>query len=356
MEEDDDDFYGGKAEAAEPVEAEPQVKDEQMDVGDELDEEEEDEDDIEFTLEKPEGAKAEPVRPSVRPTPSHDRPPPTDAKPAKTATPAIKQEPQRQTSTAPPPASAAKGTLTYNGKPGSDFPETRTSKLDINAIPSWPHNNKLITELDIDADLAEHSKPWRLPGTDQTDFFNYGFDEYTWTQYCIKQQAMKAGIDEQKAADAQMKAMFGGGGGGPGGPPMPGMGGPGGGGGGGGMPGGMPDPQHMEQMMQQMMSQGMNPGNMDFNSFMQMAGGMPPGMGGPGGPGPQFGGQQGGFGGSGQNSVSPAPGAGQGFQPPGGPQGAGGFNMEGFSPQQIAIMQQGEQGGGGRGRGRRGRW
>ena len=221
--------------------------------------------------------------------------------------------------------------------------------------PSFPLPNstngesKPLLELDFDADLAEHSKPWRLPRTDQTDFFNYGFDEYTWTQYCIRQQTMAGTIGELKASDAQMKAMFGGGGDGG----MPGMPGMSGGGGGGGMPG-MPDPQ---QMMQQMMQSGMDPSKMDFQQFMGMMGG-PGGMGG-GQQGQQnqggFGGQQGGF-------QSPNP-QGQGFQAPNGQ--GGGVNMDGFSPQQIAIMQQeqmgggqgggGQQGGGGRGRGRRGR-
>jgi pre-mRNA 3'-end-processing factor FIP1 len=166
----------------------------------------------------------------------------------------VKQE-QRGGSTQP---TAVKGTLTHDGKPGSEFPEVRTSRVDINGIPTWPANGKPITEVDIDADLAESSKPWRLPGTDQTDFFNYGFDEYTWAQYCIRQQSMSDGIADQKAKDAELKAMFGGGAGGggagmpPGMPAMPGM-------------PGMPSP---EEMMQQMMAQGLNPA--DPNAFMQM--------------------------------------------------------------------------------------
>ena len=146
---------------------------------------------------------------------------------------------------------------------------------------------------------------------------------------------MAGTISDQKQADAQMKALFGGGAGGAagGGPPagMPGM-----------PPGmGMPDPDQMMQMV----SQGIIPP--EFAQMMQM-GGMP-GMPGPG-----------------QNSVSPGP-QGGGFQPPTGPSGGGmqgqqggfGQGMDGYSPQQMAIMQQEQhgqmQGGGGRGRGRRGR-
>ena len=126
----------------------------------------------------------------------------------------------------------------------------------MDANPIWPGNGKPILEMDIDADLAEHSKPWRITGTDQTDYFNYGFDEYTWTTYCIKQRGVRAQIEEQKVADEQskeqMKALLGMGdasGANPMG--MPPMG------------GGMPD---MDQMMQRMIASGKNP--MDFNQFM----------------------------------------------------------------------------------------
>jgi len=135
----------------------------------------------------------------------------------------------------------------------------------------------------------------------------------------MKQDDMAGRIKQSKDEDAKMKEMFGGGG-------MPGM----------------------DMNMMAMMS-GMDPsqmGNM-FPPGMGMGG---PGMGGTPQPGGGFG-QQGG--------ASPHPQGQQGFQPPTGPSGGaqGGFNMDGFSPQQIAIMEQQQQGhgGGGRGRGRRGR-
>lgn len=151
-------------------------------------------------------------------------------------------------------------------------------------------------------DLAEHDKPWRRPGADQTDFFNYGFDEFTWATYCLKQKMTRDGIKDAKNETAQFQMMFDA-------PPMPGMPGvgvpaggmvPGGVGGpaavapqappvqlapgmpgmGGGMPG-VPDmtPDMMNAMMQQMMSSGMDPSQLDFGTFMQqyqqMQGGMP---------------------------------------------------------------------------------
>jgi pre-mRNA 3'-end-processing factor FIP1 len=44
-------------------------------------------------------------------------------------------------------------------------------------------------ELDMES-LEE--KPWRKPGADLTDYFNYGFNEYTWKNYCQKQLSLRA--------------------------------------------------------------------------------------------------------------------------------------------------------------------
>nr|POE81025.1 fip1[v]-like protein [Quercus suber] len=55
------------------------------------------------------------------------------------------------------------------------------------------------TILDINIDTFE-DQPWRFPGVDITDFFNFGFNEDTWKQYCksleqIRQQAfLQTGI------------------------------------------------------------------------------------------------------------------------------------------------------------------
>ncbi|BHF57496.1 hypothetical protein SprV_0100043800 [Sparganum proliferum] len=39
--------------------------------------------------------------------------------------------------------------------------------------------------------LGEEEKPWKRPGADITDYFNYGFTEETWTQYCEKQKILR---------------------------------------------------------------------------------------------------------------------------------------------------------------------
>lgn len=62
----------------------------------------------------------------------------------------VKQEP-RSGSTVPP--QAVKGTIAVNGKEGKDFPEIRSSSIDVNGTPNWPAAGKPITGLDIDAGM-----------------------------------------------------------------------------------------------------------------------------------------------------------------------------------------------------------
>ena len=107
-------------------------------------------------------------------------------------------------------------------------------------------------------DLGEKDKPWRLPGADQTDFFNYGFDEFTWAAYCLKQKTLRDEAKEQKKQIEEMQNMFGGSGGASANPAaamMPNMGEM------------TPD---MQQAMQAMMTSGVDPSQMDFSMFMSM--------------------------------------------------------------------------------------
>ncbi|KAF1821660.1 uncharacterized protein K489DRAFT_340920, partial [Dissoconium aciculare CBS 342.82] len=182
-----------------------QANEDDDDDDDDDDDSDDSDDGFQITLEKPEGAKPNPpagAKHLLRPTgvrtasgtPDVPQPTgtPTNASERSQGNSAQPLKVESQRSAAP---SATKGVLTHGGKEGKDFPEVRTSSIDVEANPIWGGDNgKPLMEVDIDADLAEHSKPWRLPGTDQTDFFNYGFDEYTWTQYCVRQQAMAGTI------------------------------------------------------------------------------------------------------------------------------------------------------------------
>ena len=46
-------------------------------------------------------------------------------------------------------------------------------------------DGRSILEVDINA-LAD--KPWRRPGSDISDWFNYGFDELSWEAYCYRRR------------------------------------------------------------------------------------------------------------------------------------------------------------------------
>ncbi|KAK4205023.1 putative Pre-mRNA polyadenylation factor fip-1 [Triangularia verruculosa] len=203
----------------------------------------------------------------------------------------------------------------------TELPPVSTSKIDVNAIPIHKPTGKPLTQVNIDEDLPDNDKPWRKPGTDLSDYFNYGFDEFTWALYAQKQEAMRGEYNQDaiaqnntKMMEEMTKMMMMGG-------MMPGAGGPGGAGmgvpGGGAQMGGMDGmPPEMQAMMQQMMANGMDPSQMgDMSGMFQ--GGQQPGPGAQQGQG--FG--QGGFGGN----------QGQGY---------GGY----------------DQMGGGRGRGRGRRW
>ncbi len=222
-----------------------------------------------------------------------------------------------------------KSTPSVNEKPGTDYPARPTSTIDLKANPIHPTTGKPILSTDFDTDFpTESSKPWRKPGSDITDYFNYGFDEFTWASYCLKQQQMPKEISEIKAQADFMKSFVEGipGAGAPAIPagtaaqgpsaPMPGM-------------PGMPSEAEMQQRFMSTMERGIDPSSMTPEQLMQqmMMGG-----------GQGFGGQSQGFGGM--------PGSGQQQQQPqmtfGGGAGSGG----GF--------EQGGNFGKGRGRGRRG--
>ncbi|KAF6791047.1 Fip1 domain-containing protein [Colletotrichum sojae] len=214
------------------------------------------------------------------------------------------------------------------GIPSADKAAAAASKstIDVNANPPYPPAGKPITAVNIDEDLPENEKPWRKPGTDISDYFNYGFDEFTWALYAAKQEAVRGEYNADAIAAGNKKMMEDFGMMMMGGMNMPGGGAPAGAQGG-GMPGmaGMDGmPPEMQAMMQQMMGQGMDPSQMDPSAMSAMFNGMQ---------GQGAGGQAGG-----QNF-------GQGF---GGNQGQYGYDQQGMG---------GNRGGfGGRGRGGRRQW
>ncbi|OJJ64643.1 hypothetical protein ASPSYDRAFT_39375 [Aspergillus sydowii CBS 593.65] len=322
MEEDDDDLY-------DPADAVPVTQsrdprkpstDAPMNDSNEGEEEEEveeedDEDDFNIITEAPPDAP-----PPEAPHPRHTT---LKADTQRSTSAESYAAPKSQTPSLTPKvdtsSSVPSGTRPVSQKPGSAYPPVHASTIDVHANPIHPATGKPVLSTDMDVDFPEDDKPWRRPGTDLTDYFNYGFDEFTWASYVLKQQELRKEVGDQKRQLDDMQSFLT-----MGLPPMPGA-----------QPGagppttnapppmpgipGMPDmnPDMMQGMLASMMSQGLDPASMDPMSFMQHAQAM---MGGQSGAG---GGQQ----------------AQAGFGGQGGGQGQMGYG--------------GGYGGGGRGRGRR---
>ncbi|KAJ5388766.1 hypothetical protein N7509_011307 [Penicillium cosmopolitanum] len=322
MDEEEDDFYdpvdsvsttqvandGANAASDQPQESD-EMEEEEVEV-------ESDDDDFNIITEAPADAPPQeashPRHASLRQEPQ--RPSSADSSAvSKSGTPSATPRLDASTPVTAPAAAATKPTAPQ--KPGSAYPAIHTSTIDVNGNPVHPTTGKPIMATDMDVDFPTDDKPWRRPGSDVSDFFNYGFDEFTWVSYCLKQQGTRKDVVDQKRQMDDMQSFLG-----MGMPPMPGA------------------PQDQLQrptprrpcpgMLQAMMAQGIDPSSMDPMAFMQHAQAMMGGQ--PGGGAPQA---QPGFGGQAQG-----PGFGQGGQ---GQMGYGGYE------------QRGNYGGGGRGRGRR---
>uniref|UniRef100_A0A5S6QIX5 Pre-mRNA 3'-end-processing factor FIP1 n=1 Tax=Trichuris muris TaxID=70415 RepID=A0A5S6QIX5_TRIMR len=68
------------------------------------------------------------------------------------------------------------------------------NKLDIDSTAIV--NGAPVYELDLTS-LEEH--PWREPGADLTDYFNYGFTEETWNVYCDRQRRLRSEFGSENA-------------------------------------------------------------------------------------------------------------------------------------------------------------
>lgn len=140
-------------------------------------------------------------------------------------------------------ASASSDTPQAEGAPEEQAqPAAKLPGIDIDKVGEL--DGKPITEHNLE-DFED--KPWRMPGADITDYFNYGFDEFTWMAYCEKQNRVRGDFNPQNMMAMMGMSMMGmpgmPQGGGP--MPMPGAGMP--------MPGGegMPDMFKMMQGMNQ---------------------------------------------------------------------------------------------------------
>ena len=54
-------------------------------------------------------------------------------------------------------------------------------------------------------EVKDEDKPWRKPGADITDYFNYGFTEESWIGYCMKQKRIRAENSNFKVSFKEIK-------------------------------------------------------------------------------------------------------------------------------------------------------
>ncbi|KAI1266970.1 Fip1 motif-domain-containing protein [Xylariaceae sp. FL1019] len=259
---DEDDFYAPEepttaaAEAAQATAANTATThhDEDLEEGEEEEDGAEMEDsdsDIDIITERKDGTNA---------------PPPTQSRYSD-----IRNIPQRSTSTDTSTKAPIKKEQPSKSAPTAELPPVSTSKIDVHAIPIHKGTGKPITQVNIDTDLPDNDKPWRKPGTDLSDYFNYGFDEFTWALYATKQDNVRGEYSQDAMAQnnkkmmEEMQMMMMGG--------MP-MGGAGAGGAMSGIPGMDGMPPEFQAMMQQMMASGMDPSQMDPSAMSAMFSGM----------------------------------------------------------------------------------
>ncbi|CAI2354564.1 unnamed protein product [Caenorhabditis sp. 36 PRJEB53466] len=74
-------------------------------------------------------------------------------------------------------------------------PAARQGKLDLDSTVMV--NDKPIYDLDL---AQMEDRPWRKPGADITDYFNYGFTEETWNLYCERQKKLRAEFSNNQTA------------------------------------------------------------------------------------------------------------------------------------------------------------
>ncbi|XP_047222693.1 pre-mRNA 3'-end-processing factor FIP1 isoform X3 [Girardinichthys multiradiatus] len=67
---------------------------------------------------------------------------------------------------------------------------TKLKGVDLDA----PGSINGVPVLEVDMESFEE-KPWRKPGADLSDYFNYGFNEDSWKAYCEKQKRLRMGLE-----------------------------------------------------------------------------------------------------------------------------------------------------------------
>nr|XP_046268167.1 pre-mRNA 3'-end-processing factor FIP1 isoform X3 [Scatophagus argus] len=77
---------------------------------------------------------------------------------------------------------------------------TKLKGVDLDA----PGSINGVPVLEVEMESFEE-KPWRKPGADLSDYFNYGFNEDTWKAYCEKQKRLRMGLEVSTVSSVASK-------------------------------------------------------------------------------------------------------------------------------------------------------
>lgn len=98
-----------------------------------------------------------------------------------------------EASTVSPDAAIEVGKSKQESNEPAAPPDQTGTGLEVDKVAEF--DGKPLTQLKL-SDLKD--KPWRLPGSDVKDYFNYGFDEFSWSYYCSKQDKLRGEFDAKK--------------------------------------------------------------------------------------------------------------------------------------------------------------
>ncbi|KAK7150448.1 hypothetical protein R3I93_011634 [Phoxinus phoxinus] len=90
------------------------------------------------------------------------------------------------------------GDIKTGGSQGSSF---GSSSINLNIKSSVSGSKSRGLDLDAEGSVLQvdvesfEEKPWRKPGADLSDYFNYGFNEDTWKAYCDKQRRLRMSLE-----------------------------------------------------------------------------------------------------------------------------------------------------------------
>uniref|UniRef100_A0A452I921 Pre-mRNA polyadenylation factor Fip1 domain-containing protein n=1 Tax=Gopherus agassizii TaxID=38772 RepID=A0A452I921_9SAUR len=95
--------------------------------------------------------------------------------------------------------------MNLNLKTGRGYGTSSSAKLQPKGIDLDATGNiNGLPVIEVDLDSFE-DKPWRKPGADLSDYFNYGFNEDTWKAYCEKQRRLQLGLDPSPPISSENK-------------------------------------------------------------------------------------------------------------------------------------------------------